>query len=88
MDAFLYLPRLLKPLLSSCGIVWLLLLLMGVYLIRVQQSKKIGVFCLSLALFMNLTGSGLLPIYLLGTLEKPYQNVRLEELPRCGVGIR
>jgi len=85
MDVFLYIPRLLKPLLSSCGIVWFLLLLMGIYLIRVQKSKKMGLFCLSLALFMNLTGSGLLPVYLLGTLEKPYQNVRLEELPRCDV---
>ncbi|MDI9401062.1 MAG: YdcF family protein [Limisphaerales bacterium] len=85
MDAFLYIPRLLKPILSTCGFLWFLLILVGVYLLSSKKNRKLGFFCLSLSLFMTLTGAYPLPAILLGSLEKPYQNVRLEELPRCDV---
>lgn len=50
-----------------------------------KQNRKLGIACLGMSLFFGLVGGRPLPGYLLGTLEKPYKNVRLSELPKCDV---
>lgn len=50
-----------------------------------KQNRKIGFACLGVALFFSLTGGRPLLGYLLSTLEKPYKDVRLSELPKCDV---
>ena len=82
MDSFLYIFRWLRPLVSPCGILWLFLVVMGIYLFR-SKKKYCGSLCLIVALLFSLAGGRPFPEYLMSTLEKPYQNIHLENLPKC-----
>ena len=82
MDSFLRIFRMLRPLVSPCGMLWFFLVVMGMHLLW-SKKKYCGSLCLTAALLFSLFGGRPFPEYLMSTLEKPYQNIRLEELPKC-----
>jgi uncharacterized SAM-binding protein YcdF (DUF218 family) len=76
-DAFL---RQILLCLEPIGFVWLCLLLCAVFFFHRKQRGP-AAMVLGLAVLIFLVGSTRLPGSLLGSLERPYAGVRLEELP-------
>ena len=71
-----------EPLLQPIGILWLIHLVGAIWMARRRKWGEM-IFCATIAAAILLIGSTRLPTRLLASLERPYANQNLTNLPHC-----